>query len=218
MRSRGGAGWWCWRGGGRDLGAGPAGVGAIALRRLPDSPVKPGIYQLWLPAAATSPRWIRRRPRWSAARPRRWAAAGARAGARGAGDPRSADPAHGLPRRLRGGVPGAARRALGLARERTLRDLAGVDQVHDARHPAGYADGRCAWLHLQDLALPGVGEEPVLRTARARKAHGLPVELRDGRDAAGERAWRPRPWTGRPSAPASRTGRAACGWCAGCWP
>lgn len=70
---------------------------------------------------------------------------------------------------------------LALARERVLRDLAGVEQVLDLRRPEAAADGRCAWLRLADLALPGVGTEPVLRVARARKAHGLPVELRDGR-------------------------------------
>jgi hypothetical protein len=69
---------------------------------------------------------------------------------------------------------------LALARERVFRDLAGVDQVSDVRHPAGAADGRCAWIHRPDLALPGAGTDPVLRLARARKAHGLPVMLRDG--------------------------------------
>ena len=45
---------------------------------------------------------------------------------------------------------------------------------------AGYADARCAWLRRRDLRLPAAGEEPILRAARARKAHGLPVDLRDG--------------------------------------
>ncbi|MEZ4433474.1 MAG: hypothetical protein R3F65_13785 [bacterium] len=67
-----------------------------------------------------------------------------------------------------------------LAVERLLRDFANPPAVVDAAHPAAYADARCAWLRRRDLALPAVGDEPVLRAARARKAHGLPVELRDG--------------------------------------
>lgn len=73
------------------------------------------------------------------------------------------------------------------ARERTLRDLAQAEKVRDPRHPAGFADARCAWGKRWDFALPGAGVEPVLRAARARKAHGLAVDLRDPRDAAGER-------------------------------
>jgi hypothetical protein len=65
------------------------------------------------------------------------------------------------------------------------RDFAGPSRVRDLRSPAGYADERCAWFSVDDLALPGEGTEPVLRAARARKAHGLPVDVRDGRDTAG---------------------------------
>lgn len=75
--------------------------------------------------------------------------------------------------RPRGGL---VRRAV----ERALRDFANPPAVVDPAHPAGYADARCAWVRRRDLALDGVGDEPVLRAARARKAHGLPVELRDG--------------------------------------
>ena len=70
---------------------------------------------------------------------------------------------------------------LGCARERAVRDLAQAEKVRTLTHPAGFADGRCAWLRLEDLALPGVGVDPVLRAARARKAHGLAVDLRDPR-------------------------------------
>ncbi len=66
------------------------------------------------------------------------------------------------------------------AYERFVRDFAGVGRVLNPRDPAGFADGRCAWLLRQHLSLPGVGEEPVLRAARALKAHGYPVDLRDG--------------------------------------
>lgn len=69
---------------------------------------------------------------------------------------------------------------LRLAVERLLRDFANPAAVNDARSPAGYADDRCVWLRRRDLALPAVGEVGPLRAARARKAHGLPVELRDG--------------------------------------
>ncbi|MCA9541056.1 MAG: hypothetical protein KC620_19280, partial [Myxococcales bacterium] len=69
---------------------------------------------------------------------------------------------------------------IGLAIERLRRDFAGVPAVLDATRPQGFADERCAWLRRRDLALPGVGDEPVLRAARARKAHGLTVDLRDG--------------------------------------
>ncbi len=78
--------------------------------------------------------------------------------------------------RIRGG-------ALSVAAERLRRDFAGVESVTDITHPAGFADPRCAWLRRADLALPGEGTEPVLRAARARKAHGLGVDLRDGRGA-----------------------------------
>lgn len=64
--------------------------------------------------------------------------------------------------------------------ERLLRDFANPAVVVDPARAAGYADARCAWIRRRDLALPGVGDEPVLRAARARKAHGLPVDLRDG--------------------------------------
>ncbi len=74
---------------------------------------------------------------------------------------------------------------VGLAVERLRRDFAGVDAVTDVASPAGFADGRCAWLLRSDLALPGEGEEPVLRAARARKAHGLGVDLRDPRGPDG---------------------------------
>lgn len=70
---------------------------------------------------------------------------------------------------------------LGQARERAVRDLAQAEKVRNLTHPAGFADGRCAWLTLADLRLPGVGIEPVLKAARARKAHGLAVDLRDPR-------------------------------------
>ncbi len=70
---------------------------------------------------------------------------------------------------------------LRMAVERLRRDFAGPEAVTDARNPAGFADRRCAWLRRADLALPGEGAEPVLRVARARKAHGLQVDLRDGR-------------------------------------
>lgn len=72
---------------------------------------------------------------------------------------------------------------LGHARERAVRDLAQAEKVRTLTHPAGFADARCAWLRLDDLRLPGAGVEPVLRAARARKAHGLGVDLRDPRSA-----------------------------------
>ncbi len=78
-----------------------------------------------------------------------------------------------------------------LAVERWRRDFAGAPAVADPRNPAGFADRRCAWLRRVDLALPGVGVEPVLRAARARKAHGLTVDLRDGRAAGGGRVSAP---------------------------
>ncbi|MCK6569833.1 class I SAM-dependent methyltransferase family protein [Myxococcota bacterium] len=71
------------------------------------------------------------------------------------------------------------------AEECWVRDFAGPNRVRDATSPAGFADARCAWFPLADLDLPGEGVEPLLRAARARKAHGLPVELRDGRDESG---------------------------------
>lgn len=79
---------------------------------------------------------------------------------------------------------------LRLAVERLLRDFANPAAVNDPRHPAGYADARCAWLRRRDLDLPGVGEPGPLRAARARKAHGLAVDLRDG--YAGDRPRGPR--------------------------
>lgn len=158
----------------------------IALRRLPDPFAKVGVYQLWLPGGGEAPTLDP--PPVQVVRGAAPTDGPARVLVLGPGVEVSAD----LPARLTAcgadfvGVFALPRGGpLGLARERALRDLAGVEQVQDARHPAGYADGRCAWLHRQDLDLPGVGEEPVLRTARARKAHGLPVTLRDGRDAAG---------------------------------
>ncbi len=78
-----------------------------------------------------------------------------------------------------------------LAVERWRRDFAGPPAVADARNPAGFADRRCAWLRRADLGLPAVGAEPVLRAARARKAHGLTVELRSGRGAAGAQVTAP---------------------------
>ena len=78
----------------------------------------------------------------------------------------------------------------GDAIERFWRDFAGADRVLDPLHPAGFADARCAWLRRRDLALDGVGEEPVLKAARARKAHGLHVELREGVSLEGP-PWRP---------------------------
>ncbi len=77
-----------------------------------------------------------------------------------------------------------------LAVERLLRDFANPAAVNDPRHPAGYADARCAWLRRRDLELPAVGEPGPLRAARARKAHGLAVDLRDG--YAGDRPRGPR--------------------------
>ncbi|MCB9521851.1 MAG: class I SAM-dependent methyltransferase [Myxococcales bacterium] len=70
---------------------------------------------------------------------------------------------------------------LGLTIERLRRDFAAPQNVVEPTHPAAYADGRCAWLRLRDLALPGPEADRVLRAARARKAHGLDVDLRDGR-------------------------------------
>lgn len=70
---------------------------------------------------------------------------------------------------------------LGRARERLLRDLTEPQKVVDPRQSAGFADHRCAWLRRRDLALPAPGQPGPLRAARARKAHGLAVDLRDGR-------------------------------------
>jgi hypothetical protein len=67
-----------------------------------------------------------------------------------------------------------------LTRERWLRDFAGPGRVADPRDPAGFADERCAWFEASDLALRGEDAPPVLRMARARKAHLLPVEVRHG--------------------------------------
>ncbi len=78
----------------------------------------------------------------------------------------------------------------GDAVERFWRDFSGAEKVLDPLHPAGFADARCAWIRRRDLALDGVGEEPILRAARARKAHGLPVELREGVSIEGP-PWRP---------------------------
>jgi len=75
--------------------------------------------------------------------------------------------------RPRGGL---VRRAV----ERLLRDFANPPAVVDARNPAGYADERCVWMRRTDLALPAEGAPGGLRAARARKAHGLTVDLRDG--------------------------------------
>lgn len=66
-----------------------------------------------------------------------------------------------------------------------LRDFAGAGRVTDPTSAAGFADPRCVWLRATDLGLPGEGTEPLLRAARARKAHGLTVALRAGRDAHG---------------------------------
>lgn len=70
---------------------------------------------------------------------------------------------------------------LGVARERLLRDLAQPQHTLDLRAPQGFADARCAWLRRADLDLPAPGPLGPLRTAQARKAHGLPVDLRQGR-------------------------------------
>lgn len=70
---------------------------------------------------------------------------------------------------------------LGRARERLLRDLSEPQKVVDPRTPAGFADHRCAWLRRRDLSLPAPGPVGPLRAARARKAHGLALDLRDGR-------------------------------------
>ena len=67
------------------------------------------------------------------------------------------------------------------ARERMLRDVAGPQNVNDVLHPAGYADARCAWFHRADVERPGWGSNVVAQIARARKFHGLPVDLRAGR-------------------------------------
>ena len=75
--------------------------------------------------------------------------------------------------------------SLGLTIERLRRDVANPPNVIDPTHPAGFADPRCAWLQGSDLTRPQVGDEPVLRAARARKAHGLTVDLRDGRSVMG---------------------------------
>lgn len=74
----------------------------------------------------------------------------------------------------------------GQARERWLRDLAQAQKVRDVTSPVAAADGRCVWLQRADFALPAVGHDPALRVVRARKAHGLAVDLRDPRDAAGQ--------------------------------
>lgn len=68
-----------------------------------------------------------------------------------------------------------------LAIERLRRDFAAPLNVINPRHPAAFADERCAWMRRADLALPAPGTHPVLRAARARKAYGLPIDLRDGR-------------------------------------
>jgi hypothetical protein len=78
----------------------------------------------------------------------------------------------------------------GDAVERLWRDISGVEKVLDPRHSAGFADARCAWLRRRDLRLDGVEFEPIMRAARARKAHGLPVELREGVANEGP-PWRP---------------------------
>ena len=73
----------------------------------------------------------------------------------------------------------------GSAEEVWLRDFARPRRVVDPLAPEAFADPRCAWLRSADLHLPGTGDEPVLRVARARKAHGLPVDLRSGLGAGG---------------------------------
>lgn len=82
------------------------------------------------------------------------------------------------------------------AEEHWLRDFAGANRVAEAASSAAFADARCVWLRAADLALPGEGTEPLLRAARARKAHGLTVQLRSGAGGAlrgpalGPAAWR----------------------------
>ena len=68
-----------------------------------------------------------------------------------------------------------------------LRDFAGAGRVSEIRSASGFADARCVWFRVVDLALPGEGDEPLLRAARARKAHGLSVALRSGRCPLGDR-------------------------------
>lgn len=76
--------------------------------------------------------------------------------------------------------PRPAGGAVALAAERLRRDFSAPEAVVDPARPSAYADPRCAWFDAADLLLPGAGDEPVLRTARARKAHGLAVDLREG--------------------------------------
>ena len=48
--------------------------------------------------------------------------------------------------------------------------FAGAGRVSEIRSASGFADARCVWFRVVDLALPGEGDEPLLRAARARKA------------------------------------------------
>lgn len=87
---------------------------------------------------------------------------------------------------------------LGQAIERLRRDFAGPQKVTNPAEAAGYADDRCVWMRLDDLRLPGSGEIsdhqlPGLWVARARKAHGLAVDLRRAEaDVGGGRLSPPR--------------------------
>ncbi len=65
--------------------------------------------------------------------------------------------------------------------ERTLRDLVNGPRVNDPKDVAAYADERCTWLNGTSLQLPTIGGPPALAAARARKLHGLSIDLRDGR-------------------------------------
>ena len=66
--------------------------------------------------------------------------------------------------------------------ERVLRDLVNPARVNDVRDAAAYADDACLWFAGRLLSLPSMPGPPALRLARARKLHGLPIELREGRD------------------------------------
>lgn len=71
---------------------------------------------------------------------------------------------------------------LAVAVERSRRDFAAPQAVTDVRSATAFADGRIGWFRAETLhTLPALGFDPLLRIARARKAHGLAVDLRDGR-------------------------------------
>jgi hypothetical protein len=69
---------------------------------------------------------------------------------------------------------------LSVSAERTLRDLVNGPRVNDPEDAAAYGDERCAWFPGSTLRLPSVGGPTILAAARARKLHGLPIDLRDG--------------------------------------